>query len=199
LRKDNKAPFADAGKDQSVIEGTLVTLDGSASSDKEGDPLTYLWTAPEGVTLSANKVAQPTFWAPIVDKDTHLTFSLVVNDGYLDSKPDFVTIKIFNEKGKKSAEIISEVSELKNAVVKVYPNPFNDRLFFEVKSPENSGVSLEIFNASGSKIESLNKGQIISGGSLRFEFVPVGLSSQLLLYKLTLDNDVRFGKVIYRK
>ncbi len=199
LRKDNKAPFADAGKNQSIDEGMLVTLDGSASSDKEGDPLTYLWTAPEGVTLSANNVAQPTFLAPMVDKVTHLTFSLVVNDGYLDSKPDFVTIKIFNEKGQKSAEIISEVSELRNAVIKAYPNPFTDRLYLEVSSPVNSYVSLEIFDAKGSKLRTLNEGQINSGGSLRFEFVPNGITSQMLMYKITLNKEVYIGKVIYRK
>jgi hypothetical protein len=370
LHIDNKAPVADAGKDQSVEEGELVTLDGTKSKDHEGELLTYLWTAPEGIILSANDEAQPTFIAPFANEDTPLLFSLVVNDGYQDSEPDYVTINIINtndppvvvcknitvlldesgeymltkkdlenlaggttddndlfnqllisaspdnfscsdvglpvetmitvtdkdgasamcnstitvldltgpvfeksstnirvdinpsetyflpdlslqfpatdncsavnyiqnpapgmvyagptkdiimltamdmsgnstqltidltvtvKNSKKSAEIIPEVTDIEKFAVNVYPNPFSERLFFEVKSHENSGVLLEIFNAGGSKIESLNKGQIISGGSLRFEFVPVGLSSQLLIYKLTLNNEVYFGKVVYRK
>jgi hypothetical protein len=37
----NHAPLADAGQDQSALVGSLVALDGSRSSDQDGDPLTY--------------------------------------------------------------------------------------------------------------------------------------------------------------
>lgn len=40
----NRAPVADAGADETMHVGTLVTLNGSASSDPDGDyPLTYAW------------------------------------------------------------------------------------------------------------------------------------------------------------
>ena len=47
----NQIPIADAGVDQSVNEGATVSLDGSASTDPDGNPITYLWTAPAGITL----------------------------------------------------------------------------------------------------------------------------------------------------
>ena len=58
------APTADAGDDQTVTEGALVTLDGTGSSDPEGETLTYEWTAPAGITLSDPTSASPTFTAP---------------------------------------------------------------------------------------------------------------------------------------
>ena len=45
LKEDppSKAPKAKAGKDQYVMGGGTVTLDGSKSSDPEDDPLSFLW------------------------------------------------------------------------------------------------------------------------------------------------------------
>ena len=77
----NLAPVADAGDDQNVSAGAKVTLDGSASRDPEGEPLSYLWSQTGGttVTLSGDRTASPTFTAPSGLMDT-LTFFLRVED-----------------------------------------------------------------------------------------------------------------------
>jgi len=41
--RSGAAPTADSGANQSVVTGSTVNLDGSASSDPESDPLTYRW------------------------------------------------------------------------------------------------------------------------------------------------------------
>ena len=92
VKQVNKAPVANAGADQLVNEGAMVLLDGSASSDTDKDALTYLWTAPEGITLSSGTNAKPTFIAPQVSVDTKYTFSLVVNDGTTNSSADMIVI-----------------------------------------------------------------------------------------------------------
>lgn len=94
LPVDNVAPTAFAGNDQTVEGGAVVTLSGLGSYDSNGDELTYLWTSPEGISLSDATVAEPTFTAPAVDEDTPYTFSLIVNDGALDSDPDEVVITV---------------------------------------------------------------------------------------------------------
>jgi hypothetical protein len=44
LSTSNSAPVAHAGPDQTGVVGSLLTLDGSASSDIDGDLLTYQWS-----------------------------------------------------------------------------------------------------------------------------------------------------------
>ncbi len=89
----NNPPLAKAGPDQTVDTGSPVQLNGSASSDPEGDPLTFAWTlsrpAGSAATLANANTATPSFTA---DVDGVFTATLVVNDGNSNSAPDSVLI-----------------------------------------------------------------------------------------------------------
>jgi PKD domain len=89
-------PIANAGPNQTVHAGTLVTLDGSASSDPTGQlPLTYAWsfvTQPNGspATLSDPTVVHPTFTPNVAGS---YVIQLVVTDAAgLSSVPTTVRI-----------------------------------------------------------------------------------------------------------
>ena len=92
----NKKPVAFAGGDQTVNENTLVQLDGSLSSDADGEPITFKWIVPSMVTLSSATISKPTFTAPFVQRDSVIIIALVVNDGKMDSDTDKVSITIKN-------------------------------------------------------------------------------------------------------
>ena len=66
VRMDQVAPVANAGPGQTVTIGTTVTLNGSGSSDADGNPLTYLWSfvsipAGSGATLTRPHDGQTNF------------------------------------------------------------------------------------------------------------------------------------------
>jgi len=88
---------ARAGADQTVLEGTTVVLNGSASSDPDDSISSYLWTQTGGptVTLSDPTEVSPTFvTVPVNEDGTTLTFELTVRDsGGLESS-DTVSITI---------------------------------------------------------------------------------------------------------
>jgi hypothetical protein len=79
--------IANAGPDQTVLEGTIITLNGSSSnknnrSSNVGDTANYLWRQTEGpaVILNDNNTAHPTFVAPNYPNDTKYTFALEVSE-----------------------------------------------------------------------------------------------------------------------
>ena len=83
----NAVPVAHAGGAQSVLTGSVVTLDGSASSDANNDTLTYKWSliavpAGSAAALTGGTSAKPTFTADV--SGTYVA-SLLVNDGKADS------------------------------------------------------------------------------------------------------------------
>ena len=51
----NRAPTADAGGPYSGVAGVPLAFDGTASSDPDGDPLTYMWDFGDGGTGSGGK------------------------------------------------------------------------------------------------------------------------------------------------
>jgi hypothetical protein len=83
-------PVADAGPDQQVDQtadsGASVTLDGTRSSDPDGDPLSYSWSGRFGTRTGAT----PTVTMPVGAN----TVTLTVSDG-IDSDTDEVVITVY--------------------------------------------------------------------------------------------------------
>lgn len=123
----NGQPVADAGRNLSVDEGTRVVLDGSASSDPDGDRLTYKWVQTGGVALVA--LSDPASVRPELEVPDvgpaggSLTFRLTVTDVNGGFSSDEVTVKILwvPEPGynKISAQQAREMIDTRDDVIVV--------------------------------------------------------------------------------
>lgn len=89
----NQAPVANAGVDQNVVLGSVVTLDGRDSSDaNSADQLTFMWalSTPDGSSQTLTGV-KPTFAASLTGV---YTASLTVSDGVVKSAIDTVRVQV---------------------------------------------------------------------------------------------------------
>lgn len=82
----NAAPTANPGGPYTTTYGSGLTLDGSASTDPDSDPLTYTWTV-NGQTLTpTNTTTQTLSWADLqalgITAAGSYTISLTVDDGH---------------------------------------------------------------------------------------------------------------------
>ena len=98
INTQNSKPVAKAGSDQTVPIGNTVRLDGSMSSDVDGDPLMYLWALIAMPSSSTAVLSNTTIVTPSFDTDLPGIYvaQLMVNDGTEDSDPTTVTITTGN-------------------------------------------------------------------------------------------------------
>jgi hypothetical protein len=107
------APMADAGDDQTVEEDDTVDLDGTGSSDPDGDDLTYAWTqtaGPDVGSLTDGDTATPEFEAPSVSDDTVVTFELTVTDIAGNSDTDTVNVTVEDDSDPAPPEPSADVT-----------------------------------------------------------------------------------------
>ena len=92
---NNRPPTVNAGVDQSVDAGAVVTLSGTAS-DPDGYIVSYQWEQTSGATVSMSDATTSTafFTASDVTADTMLTFRLTVTDDTGAQASDNVTVMV---------------------------------------------------------------------------------------------------------
>lgn len=143
----NQPPIANAGSDTQAPSGQKVHLDGSASSDADGDSLYFRWTTNNAIKLKNPQSISPWFVAPQVTDVTTYKISLEVSDGVLKSSPDIVVATI-NPNGNGINTLRS-----KNNEFKIFPNPIKKTLQIQNQTAKNySQTSLHIYSLRGTKV-----------------------------------------------
>jgi len=88
---------ADAGQDQNVLAGSLVTLDGTKSTAPEGAEVSYYWGQVDstgvGVQLQDHQSPVCTFWTPLLAGGGPLTLQFSL-DFFVGGTPYHDTVKI---------------------------------------------------------------------------------------------------------
>ena len=90
----NAAPTAVAATSMSIDAGTLTMLDGSGSTDPDGDRLTYTWTQVAGPLVAITQLDGARSQIQVPNATTTLVFTLVVSDGEATSVTINVTINV---------------------------------------------------------------------------------------------------------
>jgi len=121
----NVMPVANAGGNQSILAGSAVFLDGTGSTDENGDPLTYSWSfvsipPTSTAALSGTDTSTAGFVADVAGL---YVVSLLVNDGLVSSVPANVTIAATS----RQDEVIETLGELTNVINNLNPALFTNK------------------------------------------------------------------------
>jgi hypothetical protein len=187
IANSNLVPIANAGPDLTIKDMGQVTLDGSLSSDPNGDSLSYLWYALDDIQLSNDSVINPS----LVVNESHLgkvlTFLLVVNDGiytasdlvriYIQLDDIILRPKVFLE-GPFSSSTGMMSDQLRQSDVIPLQNPYIDTLKY-VLGNDGKFIDTTILE--------------ITGNNAVVDWV------YLELYNATLDSTVRGGSFLLQR
>ncbi|QDU68546.1 PKD domain-containing protein [Engelhardtia mirabilis] len=176
VRSANDAAAVDAGVDQAVSEGDIVTLSGSGS-DVDGDALTYEWVQTGGptVTLTGGDGANPTFEAPEGLSNTDLTFELRVSDGQVTSV-DTVTVHVAADDDAPSASAGADQFVDENTPVTLTGSGVD---------PEGQGLTYEWVQTGGPTVALTGA----DGATPTFD-APEGLANTDLTFELRVSDGV---------
>ncbi|MBW6537552.1 MAG: T9SS type A sorting domain-containing protein [Mariniphaga sp.] len=150
-----------------------------------------------GFTLwNGNELWYSSDWDGMQTQEMDLTAgNLVVHSGFSLG----VTDESANVKTKEAQIATSLEPEVHLPVFNVYPNPFSDRLRMEFVSEETTHGRVDMFDMTGRLVQTIFNQPVEAGELYQAEFVPGSEVSSFYIYRLTLGDAVRNGKVIYRK
>jgi hypothetical protein len=146
---ENQVPITEAGPDQTVSETQTVNLDGSKSSDPDGDKLSYNWKQTGGnvkIKIDSSDGVAASFVAPVTEKEEQAEIELTVDDSKGGKSTDTVNITIKKANQEPVSDAGSDQTADANTEVKLdgskSNDPDGDNLKFEWSQTKGSDVKL---------------------------------------------------------
>ncbi len=183
ITSGNKPPTSDAGPNQTVDKGDVVTLNGSNSSDPDGSIVSYLWRKTEGpdIVLSDADKVKAFFTAPDSDIGSNsLTFELVVTDNGGLKHTDSTTINIKPETPENQpplADAGTDQTVDEGDFVKLDGSKSSD--------PENGSITYLWTQVAGPDITLSNP----TGMQPVFTAPDIGVNSETLIFDLKVTDN----------
>ena len=176
VRQANQPPAVNAGADQTVTEGAIVVLSGTAS-DPDGTIVTYAWTQTGGtaVSLAGADSATAMFTAPDVSADATLTFRLTVTDNDGAQATTEVTVSVVRHANRSPIAMLAEnqAYQTVNAgtVVTLSGNAIDlDGTIVSYAWTQTAGTTVTL-SGDNSPIATFTAPQVTTTETLTFQFV----------------------------
>jgi lysophospholipase L1-like esterase len=181
VKESNVAPVADGGGDRYISTKMFIDLDGSNSSDGDGDPLSFSWRI----------ISMPDGSKPVLSDATYTTarfrtategvyvIGLAVNDSITDSAEDSITLTAIHNYTNVNVRSDEDISFV------CYPNLVKDRLYVRFSLLSEEPVDLSIYTLAGTKVASLMKG-MLSQGTYNYCFNTQEISGSRGIYIIKL-------------
>ena len=124
----------------------------------------------------------------------------IVYDNKMDSEIGSGSIVIHFAK-IKSEEIVTNLNPIQLLGIldfKVFPNPFSDCLVIQFCPTSDSHACFELLSMNGMLLETVFDGQVIGKTLFSMEYQPNLRVNQMLIYRLTINETTRIGKLIFK-
>jgi hypothetical protein len=102
----------------------------------------------------------------------------------------------------KAADIATDVDvipAIEVADLKVYPNPFSEKLRFEFVSPESVDARIDLYDMTGRLVKTVFEAPVEAGVNYEADFRPETIISGMYIYRVTMGETIYNGKVVFKK
>ncbi len=100
---------------------------------------------------------------------------------------------------KNKAAVTSDVTDFVSGELKVFPNPFTEKVTFEFVSATDSYGTLDIYSVTGQHVARILDRPVLSGELNSINYEPDHDVSGIYIYRLKLDDNVQVGRIIYKE
>ena len=145
---NNFNPVADAGEDQIVGINSVVLLDGSNSTDPDGNLISYEWAQTQGIPVTMDSLSQDSLFFVAPGQSTNLRFVLTVVDNLGFSSQDTANIEV--------SDLLIEEEKNQGENFGVSPNPFNSVVTIITTKNFSDLINAKVYNLLGVEVKDLS-------------------------------------------